>query len=311
MKTSKSIIKIIVLTVLFVLLINPQWIPFLPEGTKWAIVNEMQNTFGTIAGGNATGIFNPAKLITAVAAMIAVWLVTAVICTITTRVSANKNRSMTVAGLINSVIKAVAVIAGGVWILGIMGVNLAGVFASLGVMSLIIGFGAQSLIEDSITGIFIIVEGHYNIGDIIILDDFRGTVKKISMRTTTIQDDGGNLKIINNSDIRNIQNRSVNNSIAICDIGISYDQSIPEVEKIIAENIDAMYEKNKDVWSAPPVYRGVNQLADSAVILRMTVDVAESKFFPGQRRLNREMKILFDENNIEIPFNQVVVHNAK
>ena len=99
--------------------------------------------------------------------------------------------------------------------------------------------------------------------------------------------------------------------MAICDIGICYEQPIPEVEKIIAENIDAMYEKNKDVWSAPPVYRGVNQLADSAVILRMTVDVAESKFFPGQRRLNREMKILFDENNIEIPFNQVVVHNAK
>lgn len=304
----KNGIKILILAVLLILLINPMWIPFLSEGTKYAILNEMQNNFGIL---NGTGIFNPAKLVSAAAAIIAVWFATSCICTLTEKLSANKNRSMTVAGLVNSVIKAVAVIAGGVWVLGIFGVNLAGVFASLGVASLIIGFGAQSLIEDSITGIFIILEGQYNIGDIIILDDFRGTVKKINMRTTTIQDDGGNLKIVNNSDIRNIQNRSANNSLAICDIGISYDQPIPEVEKIILENIDRMYQNNKDVWAQPPVYRGVNQLADSAVVLRVTVDVEESSFFPGQRRLNREMKILFDENNIEIPFNQVVVHNAK
>ena len=218
---------------------------------------------------------------------------------------------MTVAGLIISVIRVIAVIAGGVWVLGIMGVNLAGIFASLGIVSLIIGFGAQSLIEDSITGIFIIFEGHYNIGDIIILDDFRGTVKQISMRTTTIEDIGGNLKIVNNSDIRNIQNRSVNISATTCDIGISYDQSIIEVEKVIAENIEKMYERNQDVWESAPEYVGVNALADSAVVIRMLVRTTENNIFAAQRRLNREMKILFDENNIEIPFAQVVVHNAK
>ena len=308
---SKNIIKIAVLAVIFVVLINPNWIPFIPQEAKWAIVNEMQKTFGAIAGGSATGVFNPAKIVPAVAAVIAVWLVTTVVCTVMEKVSANRKRSQTVAGLLISVINVVAVIAGGVWVLAILGVNLAGIFASLGIASLIIGFGAQSLIEDSITGIFIIFEGHYNIGDIIILDDFRGTVKKISMRTTTIQDDGGNLKIVNNSDIRNIQNRSNNNSTAVCDIGICYEQPIPEVEKIINENIDAMYERNKDVWEAAPVYRGVSALADSAVVLKMTVSVKESNFFAGQRRLNREMKILFDENNIEIPFNQIVVHNAK
>ena len=308
---NKSILKIVVLALIFIVLINPSWIPFLPEGTKWAIVNEMQKTFGTIAGGSATGVFNPAKIIPAVAAVIAVWLATTVICTITEKVSANKKRSQTVAGLLISVIQVVAVIAGGVWVLAILGVNLAGIFASLGIASLIVGFGAQSLIEDSITGIFIIFEGHYNIGDIIILDDFRGTVEKISMRTTTIKDAGGNLKIVNNSDIRNIQNRSRSNSLAICDIGICYEQPIPEVEEIINANLEAMYEKNKDVWEAVPVYCGVNALADSAVVLRMAVSVKESNFFPGQRRLNREMKILFDENNIEIPFTQVVVHNAK
>lgn len=307
---SKNILKIIILALVFIVLINPQWIPFMPAGVQNAVSAEMQKTFGSIAGGNA-GIFNPAKLITAAAAVLAVWIVTTVVCTVTEKVCANKKRSMTVAGLIISVIKVVSVIAGSVWVLGIMGVNLAGIFASLGIVSLIIGFGAQSLIEDSITGIFIIFEGHYNIGDIIILDDFRGTVKKISMRTTTIEDAGGNLKIVNNSDIRNIQNRSVNISATTCDIGISYNQSIAEVEKVIAENIEIMYERNKDVWVSAPVYLGVNALADSAVVIRMLVNATETNIFAAQRRLNREMKILFDENNIEIPFAQIVVHNEK
>ena len=188
--------------------------------------------------------------------------------------------------------------------------NVAGIFASLGIASLIVGFGAQSLIEDMISGVFIIFEGQYHVGDIIVLDEFRGCVRNIGIRTTSIEDDGGNFKIVNNSDIRNLQNRSINRSIATTELSISYDADIPTVENVILEALPEMFERNQDVWLSVPRYIGVDSLGESSVVLKFIVEVNEQNFFNARRRLNRELKILMDKNNIEIPFNQIVVHQA-
>ncbi len=310
MKKTKSVLKFALLTVLFVLLITPGWMPFLSSGVKNAIAAELKATFGIFLGGS-TGALAPAKLVSAAAAAVLTYLVTSVVCLVLSKATQGKNRSKTVAGLLRSLVKTVGAIAGFVWVLSVLGVNLGAIFASLGIASLVIGFGVQSLIEDCVTGIFIIMEGNYNIGDIIVLDDFRGTVQNISMRTTTLVDAGGNLKIINNSDIRNIQNRSTSQSLAICDVGISYDADIRKVEKVLKEAFPFIYERNMDVFEAIPQYAGVQALADSAVVLRITVDTKEENIYPATRRLNRDIKILLDERGIEIPFNQVVVHNAK
>ncbi len=310
MNKTKTIVKIVILVALFVLLANPRWLPFLDSGTQEAITAELQNAFGVFLG-SSSGNLAPAKIVSALAAGVLVWLLTIVACLILDQVSKGKNRTKTVAELIRSLVSIVGAIAGIVWVLSILGVNLGAIFASLGIASLIIGFGVQSLLEDCVTGIFIIMEGNYNIGDIIVLDDFRGTVKKISMRTTTMEDGGGNLKIVNNSDIRNIQNRSNSQSVAVADIGISYNEDIRKVEKILKEALPFIFERNMDVFEAVPNYAGVQMLADSAVILRVSVAVQEANYFAASRRLNRDLKILFDERGIEIPFNQIVVHNAK
>ena len=181
----------------------------------------------------------------------------------------------------------------------------------MGVASLIIGFGAQSLIEDAVTGIFIIFEGQYQVGDIIVLDDFRGTVKSIGIRTTSIEDAGGNLKIVNNSDIRNLQQRSRATSVAVCDVSISYDADLQQVEDILVQALPDIYEKHQDLFLSLPCYAGVEALADSAVVLRFIVEVSEENFFSGRRALTRELKLLMDQNNIEIPFPQMVVHTGK
>ena len=215
----KNIIKMIVLAVVLILLVNPGWIPFFDGATKQSITASLQSAFGGLMGG--TGMLTLANIIAALAVVALVWLVCIVVCSILETMAKKGKQRKSMAGLFTSLTKFICVIAGGVWALGILGVNLAGVFASLGIASLIIGFGAQSLIEDAISGVFIIFEGQYNIGDIIVLDEFRGTVKNIGIRTTCIEDDGGNLKIVNNSDIRNLQNRSLNRSIAVCDIGIT------------------------------------------------------------------------------------------
>ena len=310
MKKTNGLLKTAGLVVLLIILLNPGMNPLLGEGVKNAAVAEIHKTFGVLAGGT-TGILSPARLMTVLAVLIFMWLVTSVSCTVIEKISKGKRRSETVASLTISVIKVIGAIATVVWVLSVLGVDIGTIFASLGIMSLIIGFGVQSLIEDCVTGLFIIFEGIYNIGDIIVLDTFRGTVEKITLRTTTLKDAGGNLQVINNSDIRNIQNRSALESVAICDIGITYEADIREVEKLVLPELPRIYEENEDVFLAVPKYAGVQSLDASSVTLRFTVTTKEENFFPATRRLNREMKCLFDDKGIEIPFNQIVVHQAK
>ena len=297
-----------VLLVIIILLLNPQWNLLLSPETTAAVKAEMQADFGILAGGTGGTAFTWGKVM-AIFAILAIMLLSVIVInSVLEKMTAGKRRSKTVATLVKSVVKVLAVIITIVWVLDVLGVNMAGIFASLGIASLIIGFSAQSLIEDTITGIFIILEGQYNIGDVIVVDDFRGTVVNINMRTTTIMDLSNNLKIINNSTIRNIQNRSRNMSVVVCDVGTSYSADIRDLEKIIIPALPEMYDRNADVFAAAPVYAGVQELGDSSVVLRVAVDVREENFFAARRRLNREMKILCDDNHIEIPFNQLDVH---
>ncbi len=307
MRRTNNITKIAILAVLLVILLNPQFNPLLSDGAKNATAAELRKNFGIIVGSTA-GIFSPAKLISAMAVAVFTWLVTTVICLLLEKLTSGGKRSRTVAGLLGSVVKTVGAVFGIVWVLNVMGVNLGAIFASLGIVSLIVGFGVQSLIEDCVTGIFLILEGQFNIGDIVLIGDFRGTVQNITMRTTTITDGAGNAKIINNSDIRNIQNRSRTTSYASCDIGISYNANLREVEEIVKANLPRIFEEYPDVFEAAPTYSGVQLLGDSAVTLRVMALVKESNIYKGNRILNREMKLLMDDNNIEIPFPQVVVH---
>ncbi len=111
-------------------------------------------------------------------------------------------------------------------------------FAGAGILGLALSFGAQSLIEDVIAGLFIIFEKQFQVGDIIQAHGFRGKVTEIGVRTTTLVDVNGDVLIINNSDLRQTINTSANLSPAICDISIAYDEDIERVEKIILANIE-------------------------------------------------------------------------
>ena len=247
-----------------------------------------------------------ARILAAIGVLALTFLICRVLVFLLSR-SAKNNRVRTVNELLGNIITYLGVILGIVWALTILGLNPTAAIASLGIVTLIIGFAAQRLIEDVISGLFIVMEGQYNVGDIIILDDFRGTVKRIGVRTTTIVDPGGNYKVVNNSDIRNFQNRSKAMSLAVSEIGITYGEDIPHAEAIIKEALPQMYERNKDVFEAVPDYMGVENLADSAVVLRFTVTCKEQNVFVARRRLNRELRILFAEKGIEVPFPQVTV----
>ena len=221
------------------------------------------------------------------------------------------HRACSILSIVSSLMKYIAAIIILCWGLSIIGVNVSTIVASVGIVALIVGFSAESLIADVVTGAFMIFENHYNVGDIIEVDGFRGTVTDIGIRTTCITDNAENIKIVNNSAMKNILNRSDKTSRSISDIGIPYGTDLEKLEESIPALMDEIYEKHKDMMKEKPKYLGVNELADSAVVLRFMVFVDEKDVFSGARVLNHDLFLGFRKLGVEVPFPQVDVHMDK
>lgn len=215
----------------------------------------------------------------------------------------------TMSTVLISIVKYSMRIIGFCWVLTIIGVNVSTIFASIGILALIIGFGAESLVADIVTGVFVLFENEYNIGDIIEVDGFRGTVTEIGIRTVSVQDSGGNIKIINNSDLKNIINRSNQKSTAVCDIGIAYETDLEEFDKLVIKIIDEITDRNPEVFKSGIKYLGVQELGDFSITLRFAAEAEENKVFATRRLLNKELKTAFDRHNVSIPFPQIQVRN--
>ncbi len=220
-----------------------------------------------------------------------------------------ERKGLTLISLFSSLLHYVAALVILCWGLSILGVNVNAIVASVGIVALIVGFGAESLVADVVTGIFLLFENQYNVGDIVEVNGFRGTVKEIGIRTTSIMDVGGNVKIINNSEMKNILNRSDNISRAVSDIAIPYETDLEALEAKLPDLMQEIYERRADVMLAAPQYLGVQQLADSSVVLRFVVEVAEKNIYAGARILNRDLWLGFRKLGVECPFPQVDVHS--
>ena len=220
----------------------------------------------------------------------------------------SSHRSATVITITQSLLRYATAILILCWGLSIIGVNVSTILASVGVVALIVGFGAESLIEDVITGFFMLFENQYNVGDIVEVGGFRGTVSDIGIRTTSITDPGGNVKIINNSNMKDILNRSDNASRSLSDIQIPYETDLPAFEEKLPDILDRIYEAHKDVMHDKPVYLGVQELGESGVTLRFFVEVDESDIYKVQRVLNRELLVSFREAGVEVPYRQLDLH---
>ncbi len=239
-----------------------------------------------------------------------IWLITLGLRLLISVFTRKNSRSETVAVILRSMMNYLAVVVAIFMILSAWGVETKTLLAGAGIIGLALSFGAQSLIEDVIAGLFIIFENQFSIGDIIEINDFRGTVLDIGVRVTKFEDMNGDIKIVNNSDIRGAINTSADLSNAICDISISYSADLEKVEKIIHDNLASIKEKIPDIIEGP-TYRGVQELGNSAVVIRIYSRTHEKKKYQVVRDLNREMKLLFDKHGIEIPFPQIVVHQEK
>lgn len=220
---------------------------------------------------------------------------------------AKNRRNKTIASLLCNFIKWVIALVTVFVILGVWGVDTETLLASAGILTLVIGLGAQSLVADIVAGLFIVFEQEYQVGDIVVIDGWRGTVIEVGIRSTRIEDAGGNIKIVNNSAITSVINQTQRLSVATCTVGIEYGESLERVENIINDNLETI-KKNIPAITDGPYYKGVSELGPSSVNLFFIAKCDENDIFQVKRDLNREIKLIFDKNGINIPFAQIVVN---
>ena len=220
------------------------------------------------------------------------------------------NRAKTVITLLDGLVKYGSAIALFFLVLNAFGVNTKAIWESVGVITLIIGLGAQSLIADIIAGVFIIFENEYDVGEIVSIDGFRGTISEIGIRATKITDAAGNIKIINNSDFKNVVNLSRELSLAVVDCEVSYDVPIELVEKVLKDNLPAMKEKIPQIIEGP-FYKGVSEYKSSNVVLKLFAKCKEEDRFQVQRDILREYHRVFLENGIDFDYEHFVIEKKE
>lgn len=216
------------------------------------------------------------------------------------------DRTKTVVSLLDGFVKYGAAIAVIIYFLKACGVNTQALIASIGILALIIGLGAQSLIADIIAGMFIIFENEFNTGEIISIDGFRGEVIEIGIRTTKLLDAAGNIKIMNHSDIKNIVNLSREPSLAVVDVDFPYDVPIEYIEKLFDDKFAGLKDKIPGIITGP-FYKGVTEYKDSNVTVKIVATCLEEDRFQVQRDLLREYRAIITAEGIDISYPHVVI----
>ena len=227
---------------------------------------------------------------------------------ITRAIGSGSNRRKTIARLLSSFIKYIGAMVMVMIVLATMGVDAGTLLASVGILGIVIGLGAQSLISDILAGLFIVFENCFQVGDIVTFNMFRGEVIDIGLRTTRLKDIVGDVMVVNNSELRVYVNKSQHSSFAVCDITIEYGENIEKVEKIIAASIPEIANNLKTITEGP-MYRGVAGFTERGVVLKIVARCDEINKIQLDRDLAREMKLLFDKHKIKIAIPKIEIKN--
>ena len=206
-------------------------------------------------------------------------------------------RGETVGHLLLSIVKYGGTIGVLFYCLYLFGIDSANLLASAGIMSIIIGLGAQSLIKDIIAGIFIVFEGEFRVGDIVTIGGFRGTVTDIGLRTTKISG-GGNIKIFNNSDISGVLNMTKETSYASVTVSLDYTQDVDYVTEVLDRELKLLKDRNPKIVTGPSSL-GVSGLNDRQYTVTVVAGCNEKDVAATNRYLNKAILEIFKENGIQ------------
>jgi small-conductance mechanosensitive channel len=212
----------------------------------------------------------------------------------------------TLVPLTATVVKYGALLTGGLIGLQQLGVNITPILAGVGILSLAVGFGAQTLVKDIINGLFMLVEDSIAVGDVVMIRGIGGVVEAVNLRTMRLRDLQGSVHIIPNSQAEMITNMTKDYSYYLLDVGVAYREDTDAVISALQE-IDAEMRANAEFAAdmlAPIEILGVDRFTDSAVVLRARLQTKPIKQWAVGREFNRRMKKVFDARGIEPPFPQ-------
>lgn len=250
------------------------------------------------------------KLIFSVVTIIVAMTLILIMKIITSKAKKVKNkRSYTVLKLVESIVKYLILLITIFVLLGIWGIDVTAALAGVGIVGLVVGLGAQDLIKDLIAGIGIVMDNQYDVDEVVEINGFKGKVTEIGLRTTRLINAAGEIRIIRNGSITDLSNFSRTYSLAVALIDISYDEDIEKVMKLLDDNLPLLKETYPQIIEGPVVV-GVDTLADSSVTIRVTAKTNPEDHYSVQRGLLKYIKELFDENNINMPYPQLVIHKG-
>jgi moderate conductance mechanosensitive channel len=191
-----------------------------------------------------------------------------------------------------------------VMIIGELGVEIGPILAAAGIVGIAVGFGAQSLVQDVISGFFILLEDQIRVGDVVQIADKGGLVERINLRMTILRDLSGNVHYVRNGKIQVVTNMTKDFSRYVFDIGVAYREDVDHVMEVVREVDEELRnspEYGEDILE-PIEILGLDRFDDSAVIIRARTKTKPIKQWAVGREFNRRLKKRFDEEGIEIPF---------
>ena len=218
-------------------------------------------------------------------------------------------RAQTIGLVLRSVASVVIWTVALVTILGEIGINLGPIIASAGIVGIALGFGAQSLVKDFLSGIFMLIEDQYGVGDVVDVGEATGTIEAVTLRTTRMRDVNGVVWHVPNGNILRVGNFSQQWARALLDVSVAYDTDVELAQRVIKEVADRVWQDEDwagQILEEPEVW-GVEQFGPDALVIRLVVKTQPSQQWKVLRELRARLKAAFDDAGIEIPFPQRTV----
>lgn len=221
-----------------------------------------------------------------------------------------KKRADTLSGVIAYLLSVTIIAVAVLMIMTELDIKIGPILAAAGVLGLAVGFGAQHLVQDLISGFFILLDDQIRVGDVVQIADKGGLVEKLNLRMTVLRDLAGNVHYVRNGQIGVVTNMTKEYSRYVFDIGVAYREDVDEVVKVVRQVDEELRndpELGKDILE-PIEILGLDQFADSAVIIKARTKTKPIRQWAVGREFNRRLKKKFDELDIEIPFPHVTLY---
>ena len=223
----------------------------------------------------------------------------------------DEKKSTTLSGILKSMVKYTVYIIMIISALNVLNIPTAPLLATAGLGGLAVGFGAQSLVKDVFSGFFILFEDQYGVGDFVTIGDMSGSIEDIGLRITKIREYNGDLHIIPNGEVKTVTNHSRGDSLAIIDIGISYEADTERVMAVLRELAEGYYNNNQESIVQKPEVLGIIKFNESEVVIRTVVRTKPLMHWKTERELRKYILEAFKDQGIEIPYPRRVIINKE